>query len=196
MCLQVLSICRYIGSLSKQHSRCLWHSGKVFILCRSLICSRSEPFKPKEQLLSAKGDIFLLTYLVTPLGNRYISVDLIFFSSSTLVQIQAPSPTLSSQICYLFYSQSINFYLDLIFFWLDLSFSFVFWIYTGNFSCAIGEKQCHFLNLFSSTRCHRLSLVGEKQCHRLKPVSSTWCHRLSHVIQKRCSSRTALSRPL
>ena len=31
----------------------------------------------------------------------YVSVDLIFFSSSTLVRIQAPSPTLFSQICYL-----------------------------------------------------------------------------------------------
>ena len=35
----------------------------------SLICSGFEPFKPEEQLLSAKGAIFLTTDLVTPLGN-------------------------------------------------------------------------------------------------------------------------------
>ena len=61
MCLHVWSGCRYTGSLSKQHSRCLRHLGRVFILCRSLICSGSEPFRPEEQLLSTEGEIFLLT---------------------------------------------------------------------------------------------------------------------------------------
>ena len=50
----------------------------------------------------------------------------------------------------------------------------MFWIYSGNRSC----------------------VVGNKWCHRLNPVSSTRCHRLSFVIWKLCSSRTALSRPL
>ena len=35
----------------------------------SLICSRSEPFRPEEQLLSVEGAIFLITNLVTPLGK-------------------------------------------------------------------------------------------------------------------------------
>ena len=61
MCLRVWSNCRYIGSLSKQHSKCLWHPGRVFILFHSLICSRSKPFRLEEQLLSAEGEIFLLT---------------------------------------------------------------------------------------------------------------------------------------
>ena len=62
--------CRYIGLSSKHYFRCLQHSGKVFILCRSLICSTSEPFKPEEQILSAEGAIFLTTNLATPLGNK------------------------------------------------------------------------------------------------------------------------------
>ena len=61
MCLHVWSSCRYIGLLSKQNSRFLRHPERVFILCRSLICSGSEPFIPEEQLLSAEGEIFLLT---------------------------------------------------------------------------------------------------------------------------------------
>ena len=73
MCLHVWSIWRYIGSLSKQHSRCLWHPGRVFILCRSLIFSRSEPFRPEEQLLFTEGDIFLVTNLATLLGSMSFS---------------------------------------------------------------------------------------------------------------------------
>ena len=61
MFFHVWSVCRYTCSLSKQHSRCLQHLGKVFILCRSLICSRFEPFRPEEQLLYAEGEIFLVT---------------------------------------------------------------------------------------------------------------------------------------
>ena len=53
--------CRHIGSSSKHYSRCLQHLGEVFILCRSLICSGSEPFRPDEQLLSTEGAIFLTT---------------------------------------------------------------------------------------------------------------------------------------
>ena len=102
----------------------------------------------------------------------------------TLVQIQAPYPTLFSQICYLtwwilvwnfqiwiiltfyalFYSQSISLYLDLVFFWIDLSFSFMFWIYIGNRAYAVCKKWCHRLNLVSSTRCHHLSPIREKRC--------------------------------
>ena len=104
----------------------------VFILCRSLICSGSEPFRPEEQLLSAEGEIFLLTNLATPLGNIYIYilVDLIFLNSSTLVRIQAPSPTLSSQICYL--TQWIlvwNFQICLDLNYFNLLCSFLFSIY-------------------------------------------------------------------
>ena len=74
MCLDVWSVYRYTGSLSKQHSKCLQHPGKVFILCHSLICSRSEPFKQEEQLLFTEGEIFLVTNLATPLGiDTYIS---------------------------------------------------------------------------------------------------------------------------
>ena len=69
MCLHVWYVCRYTGSQSKQYSRCLQYSGKVFILFRSLICSGSEPFRPEEQLMSAEGAIFLITNLATPLGN-------------------------------------------------------------------------------------------------------------------------------
>ena len=69
MCLHVWSVCRYMASKSKQYSRCLLYLGKVFILCRSLICSGSEPFRPEEQLLSTKGAIFLTTNMATPLGN-------------------------------------------------------------------------------------------------------------------------------
>ena len=65
MCLHVWSICRYTGSLSKNHFRCLRHLGKVSIICRSLICFGSEPFRLEEQLLSAEGEIFLLTNLAT-----------------------------------------------------------------------------------------------------------------------------------
>ena len=72
MHLCVWSGCRYTSLLSNQHSRCLRLPGGVFILCRSLICSGFEPFRPEEQLLSAEGEIFLVTNLVTPLGNRYI----------------------------------------------------------------------------------------------------------------------------
>ena len=72
MCLHVWSGCRYTGSISKQHSRCLWHPRRVFILCHSLICSGFEPFRPEEQLLSAEDEILLLTNLVTPLVNRYM----------------------------------------------------------------------------------------------------------------------------
>ena len=54
--------CRYTNSSSKHYSRCLQYSGKVFILCHSLICSgRSEPFRPEEQLLSIEGAILLTT---------------------------------------------------------------------------------------------------------------------------------------
>ena len=79
MCLHVWSICRYIGSLSKKHSMCLRYPGRVFILCCSLICSGSEPFRPEEQLLSAEGEIFLVTNLANPLGNWYI-YQLIWYS--------------------------------------------------------------------------------------------------------------------
>ena len=68
MCFNVWSICRYIGSLLKKHSRCLRYLGKVLILGHSLICSGSEPFRPEEQLMSAEGAIFLITNLATPLG--------------------------------------------------------------------------------------------------------------------------------
>ena len=46
------------------------------------ICSRSEPFRPEEQILSAEGEIFLLTNLVTPLGNEYMYQ--LIWSSSVL----------------------------------------------------------------------------------------------------------------
>ena len=62
--------CRYIGLSSKHYSRCLQHSGKVFIVCRSLICFGSEWFRPEEQLLPTEGSIFLITNLVTLLGNK------------------------------------------------------------------------------------------------------------------------------
>ena len=71
MCLRVWSDCRYIGSLSKQHSKCLQHPWRVFILYRSLICSGSKPFRPEEQLLSVEGEIFLLTGFI---GQNNISV--------------------------------------------------------------------------------------------------------------------------
>ena len=61
-----------------------------------LICSGSEPFRPEEQLLSTEGDIFLITNLVTPLGNRSVLFFLSFWN--TLVWIQAPSSYLCSQI--------------------------------------------------------------------------------------------------
>ena len=70
MCLYVWYVCRYIGSQSKQYSRCLQHSGKVFILCCSLICSGFEPFRLEKQLLSIEGEIFLVTNMATPLGNE------------------------------------------------------------------------------------------------------------------------------
>ena len=86
MCLCVWSVYRYTGSLSKWHSRCLRHPRKVFILCRSLICSGSEPFRPEEQLMSVEGEIFLVTNLATPLGNEiYINwYDLPQFLNSCL----------------------------------------------------------------------------------------------------------------
>ena len=74
MCLHVWSICRYTGSQSKQYSRCLRNSGKVFMLCQSLSCFGSEPFRPEEQLLSAEGAIFLITNMATLLGSSaYLS---------------------------------------------------------------------------------------------------------------------------
>ena len=170
-----------------RNSRCLRHSRKVFILYRSLICSRSEPFRPEEQLLSAEGEIFLVTNLVTPQGiDTYISwSDIPQFlnscsnpgsiSNSLQSDLQSDSVNFGlklldmfrSEVFQLFmlffYSQCIRFYLDLIFFWLDLSFSFVFWIYSGNYTCSVGKK-----------RCHHLSQVSHKQCHRLNPVSKKW----------------------
>ena len=117
----------------------------------SFIYSGSEPFRLVEHLtICRRWDI-----LANKSGDStrewiYVSIDLIFLSLSTLVWIQAPSPTLFSQICYLtqwiwvwnfqifldmnhfnllcfgFYTQSISLYPALVFFWLDLSFSLCF----------------------------------------------------------------------
>ena len=56
----------------------------------------------------------------------------------------------------LFYCQSINFS-------LDLSFSFVFWIYSGNCTCLVGEEWCHHLSPVSHNRCHYLNLVSKER---------------------------------
>ena len=64
MCFFVWYVSRYTGSWSKKYS------GKVFILCCSLIFYRSEPFRPKQQLFSVEGAIFLITNLATPLGKK------------------------------------------------------------------------------------------------------------------------------
>ena len=78
VCLICLQIHRFI---IKAYSKCLQHSGKVFILCRSLIFSRSKPFRPKEQLMSAEGAIFLITdpwivYYCNIIGSTFLWVGL------------------------------------------------------------------------------------------------------------------------
>ena len=149
MFLHVWSSCMYTGLILKQYSRCLRNPGRVFILCYSLICSRSEPFRPEEQLLSAECEIFLVTNMVTPLGtSTYINWSDLpqFFNSclnpgsfsnslqsdllSDLVDFGLKLPDLSryelfSTLYALSHFQSINFYLDMVFFWLDLSFASV-----------------------------------------------------------------------
>ena len=118
MCLHVWSVCRYTSSLLKQHSRCLWHPGNVFILCHSLICSGSEPFRP-EELLSTEGEIFLVTNMATLLGiYTYISwSDLPQFLNS------CPNPgSISNSLQWDLLSDSVNFGLKL----LDLSRSELF----------------------------------------------------------------------
>ena len=88
----------------KQHSRFLQHSGKVIILFRSLICSGSEPFIPEEHLLSAEGEIFLDTNLVTPLVDQVINsvssiIDPTLPSESEVVESMSflPDPVLLSE---------------------------------------------------------------------------------------------------
>ena len=152
----------------------------------SFICSGSEPFRPMEHLTVCRRWNIPANKSGDSTGKWiYVSIDLIFLSSSTLVRIQDPSPTLFSQICYLtqwIWVWNCQIYLDLNHFdllcyvfysiyqpwsWshLFLTWSFillVFWIYSGNHTCAVGNKQCHHMN----------------------PVSHKWCHRLSAVIQK------------
>ena len=163
MCLYVWSSCRYTSSLSKEHSRCIRHPGRVFILCHSLICSGSEPFRPEEQLLSAEGEIFLVTNMVTLLGSSaYISwSDLPHFLNSCL-NLGSISNSLQSNLP----SDSVNFGLKLLdllslnyfnflcsfllsihqfFPWYDLFLTWyaillVFWIYTRNHSYDVGTK--------------------------------------------------------
>ena len=111
----VWSICRYTGSLLKQHSRCLRHPERAFIFC-----SGSEPFRPEEQLLSAEDEIFLFTNLETPPGiDMYISwYDLPQFFNSCL-NLGSISNSLQSDLL----SDSVNFGLKLP----DMSRSKLFW---------------------------------------------------------------------
>ena len=179
MCLHVWYVCRYIGSLLKQHSRCLWNPGKVFILCHSLICSGSEPFRPEEQLLFAEGEIFLVPNLATLLGNStYISwYDLPQFLNSCLnpgsisnsLQSDLPCDLVNFGLKFLYLN---NFYFICSFLlsihqyfpWSDqfLTWFFVllvFFIYSGNRTCVVGNKQCHLMYSVSHKRCHRLSPI-------------------------------------
>ena len=39
----------------------------------------------------------------------------------------------------------------------------VFWIYLGNYTCAVGNKKCHRLNSVSHKWCHRLNPVSKKR---------------------------------
>ena len=165
---------------TNHYSRCLQHSGKVFILCCSFICSGSEPFKPKEHLLSAEGAIFL-TNLANLLGNkanfswsdlpRSLNPCSNLGSISNSLQSDLPSDLvnfgLNVQICLdLNYFDFICYFLLSIhqfFSWSDqfITWSFVlllFWIYSGNHTCVVGNKQCHHLNSVIHKRCHHPSL--------------------------------------
>ena len=128
-------------------------------------------------------------------GTKQISVDLIFLSPWTLVRIQAPvcnslQSVLPSDLVKFGLKLSDLFRYELlwlymlcftvnsavfILIWTILTWNlilFVFYIYSRNRACVVGNKRCHLLN----------------------PVSHKRCHRLSAVIQKRCSSRTTLSK--
>ena len=97
MWLYVWHVWRYIGLWSKQYYRCLQHSWKVFILCHSLICFGSEPFRPKEQLLSTEDEIFLVTMArssnkaYAPLGNSiyHFTASLVRVRWNSLKQIES-----------------------------------------------------------------------------------------------------------
>ena len=54
----------------------------------------------------------------------------------------------------------------------------MFWTFTGNCVCAVGNKRCHRLCVDRKKRCHRMWAVSRKQC-RLKIALST-------TLWKRC----------
>ena len=47
----------------------------------SLICSRSKPFRPKEQLLSAEGALFLITESKWVVDTRTHTIDVFFHNT-------------------------------------------------------------------------------------------------------------------
>ena len=90
MCLCVLSNCRYIGSLSKQHSRYLRHLGRVFVLCRSFFLDlnhsdQRNSFCPQKVKYSCLQIQVLLCYprnwvfLLQDLQRKSTSINLLSF---------------------------------------------------------------------------------------------------------------------
>ena len=152
LCLSWLQVHRV--TIEASHSRYLRRPGRVFNLCPSFVLylNHSDQWNT---LLSAEGEIFQLTNLVTLLGNR--DMYQLFWSSSVLNSCPNPasfSNSLQSDflsdlvhlglklpdlfryesfwpfvLC--FYTQSSSFDLDLVFFWLELLFSLCFGILQG-----------------------------------------------------------------
>ena len=76
------------------HSRYLRRPGRVFILCRSSVLDLNHSDK-WNTLLSIEGEIFLLTNLATPLGNRYMYQ---LICSSSVLQLCSFSNSLQSDL--------------------------------------------------------------------------------------------------
>ena len=152
MCLIFFKVHRV--TIEASHSRYLRPPGRVFNLCCSFVfdLNHSDQWNT---LLSIGGEIFQLTNLATPLGNRDMYE--LFWSSSVLNSCLNPgsfSNSLQSDLLsdlvnlglklldlfrsesfqpfmLYFYTQSISLYPDLVFFWLDLSFSLCFGFLQG-----------------------------------------------------------------
>ena len=164
-----------IEALHSRYLRCL---GRVFNLCRLFVLDLNHSDQ-WNTLLSAGGEIFHLTNLVTPLG-KCISVVLIFLSLQLLSE---------SRLCFLqLFSVISTFWLAL--FGFETSRSVQVWVILVFYALFPYSIQQYFprsslfltssivLLMFSSSTGNRAYAVYEKRCHQLNKVDSTRCHRL------------------